>query len=199
MTTLRLPLCVTLATLATLSTFPSRGLAQQEQNQPAHARFTATAINMGSPWRTGAAVVDIDIERWSTDGERDKLMNALRERGPEKLLDELQDMPRVGYIRTPNSLGYDLHFAQRMRDGDGGERVVIATDRYISFWEAANRPRTIDYPFTVIDMRLGRNGEGQGKMSIATRITFDKAHNTIELEDFATQPVRLTSIRRTDR
>src|SRR5207249_1204532 len=96
------------------------------------------------------------------------------EQGPDKLLDALQKTPRVGYIRTPNSIGYDLHFARKTPMPDGGERVVIATDRYISFWEAANRPRTIDYPFTVIEMHINANGEGEGKMSLAARITADK-------------------------
>ena len=54
---------------------------------------------------------------------------------------------------------------------DGGRRIVLVTDRPISFWEAANQPRSIDYPFTLIELRLNRDGEGEGKMSIATKIT----------------------------
>ena len=45
-----------------------------------------------------------------------------------------------------------------MADAD----IVIATDRPIGFWEAANQPRTIDYPFTVIQMHLGSCGRRQG-------------------------------------
>src|SRR5207244_11194829 len=61
---------------------------------------------------------------------------------------------------------------------DGGERVVMTTDRYIGFWEAANRPRSIDYPFTLIELHINANGEGEGKMSLATKITADKESNT---------------------
>jgi len=74
--------------------------------------------------------------------------------------------------------------------------VVIATDRYISFWEARNRPRTIDYPFTVIDMRINREGVGEGKMSMATKITASKDKKQVELENYGTQPVLLQSIKR---
>ena len=136
------------------------------------------------------------VNRWSTDAERDRLLAVLMEKGPEKLLETLQKLPRVGYIRTPNSIGYDLHFARKTPLPDGGERVVMATDRYISFWEAANRPRSIDYPFTVIELRINTNGEGEGKMSLATKITADKESNTIVLENYATQPVLLQSVRR---
>jgi hypothetical protein len=123
-------------------------------------------------------------------------MQALVEKGPEKLLDTLQELPRVGYFRTPNSIGYDLHYAWKAPLPDGGERIVLLTDRYIGFWEAANRPRTIDYPFTLIELHINRDGEGEGKMSVATKIRFDKETNTIELEDYQTQPVLLKSVRR---
>ena len=162
----------------------------------ASERFTALAVNMGGPGAAGAGAVEIVVNRWSTDGERDRLLAVLLEKGPEKLLAALQKMPRVGYIRTPESLGYDLRFAQKLAGEDGGERIVVATDRYIGFWEAVNRPRTIDYPFTVIDLRLNRDGEGEGKLSLFTRITADKRNRTIVLEDYGTQPVLLQSVRR---
>jgi hypothetical protein len=166
------------------------------QTRGSPARFTAFAVNMGSPGRGGASTVDIVVDRWSTDADREKLMTALVEKGPEKLLDTLQDLPRVGYFRTPNSVGYDLHFARTTPLPEGGERIVLATDRYIGFWEAANRPRTIDYPFTLIEIRLNKDGEGEGKMSIATKVIYDKKDNMISLEDFQTSPVLLNNIKR---
>ena len=166
------------------------------QTKGAPERFTAFAVNMGSPGRAGAGTVEMVVNRWTSDADRDRLLNVLLEQGPDKLLETLQKMPRVGYIRTPNSIGYDLHFARKTPMPDGGERVVLATDRYISFWEAVNRPRTIDYPFTVIEMHINANGEGEGKMSLATKITVDKESKTIVLEDYGTQPVLLQSVKR---
>jgi len=159
-------------------------------------RFIATAINMGVPGRAGAGTVQIDIEKWSTDEDHDRLKNVLIEQGPEKLLETLQKMPRVGFIRTPNSIGYDLHYARRTPAAEGGERIVIATDRYIGFWEAKSRPRTIDYPFTLIEMHIGANGRGEGKLSLATKITVDKDSKEVVLENYSSQPVQLTDVRR---
>jgi hypothetical protein len=158
-------------------------------------RYIATAINMGTPGRAGAGTVEIGVERWSTDADRDRLLTVLFENGADKLLEELRKMPRVGYIRTPNSIGYDLHYAHKTPSGDG-ERVVMATDRYVGFWEATHRPRTIDYPFTLIEMHLGADGRGQGKLSIATKIIPDKASHDIVLENYASQPVQLTEVHR---
>jgi hypothetical protein len=159
-------------------------------------RFTAMAVNMSNVGRSGAGTIDIAVDRWSTDAERDRLLTVLMEKGADKLLDVLRDMRRVGYIRSPNSLGYDLHYARRTPLPDGGERVVLATDRPIGFWEAVNRPRSIDYPFTIIELHLNADGEGEGKLSIATKIAADKESKTIVLEDYANQPVLLTSVKR---
>ena len=160
-------------------------------------RYVALAVNLGgTPGPTGAGTVEITIDNWSTDAQRDQLMKILIDKGPEKLLDTLQKMPRVGSIRTPNSIGYDLHYARKNPLEDGGDQIVLATDRYIGFWEAANRPRTADYPFTLIEMRVGKDGVGEGKMSLFTKITYDKKKNQIVLEDYGSQPVLLTQVRR---
>jgi hypothetical protein len=76
---------------------------------------------------------------------------------------------------------------------DGGRSIVIATDRPIGFWEATTRPRTFDYPLTVIQMNISPDGMGSGTMSYATKII--AKDNMIELEDFATKPIMLNNIR----
>ncbi len=156
-------------------------------------RYTATAVNMN---RGGAGTLDIVVNRWSTDAERNKLVSVLLDKGENKLLDALQGMKKVGYIRTPNSIGWDLHYAHKQPLPDGGEQIVIATDRPIGFREAVNQPRSIDYPFTVIEMHVNADGEGNGTMSVATKIVADKDTRTIQLENFSTSPVMLTTVKR---
>jgi hypothetical protein len=167
-------------------------LTAYAQTMGSPARYTANAINMN---RGAAGNIEIVVDRWSTDAQRDKLMAVMKDAGPEKLLDALQDMPRMGYFRTPGQVGIDIHFARRVPQAEGGERVVLVTDRRIGFWEAANQPRSIDYPFTVIELRLNRDGEGEGKMSIATKIIADKENNIVTLENYDLQPVMLTNVK----
>lgn len=169
--------------------------AQVASNSPREA-FTAVAVNISNVGRTGATPVDIVIERWTTDAERDRMLETFRTKGPDALLDVLRDVPRVGYIRTPDSLAYDLRFAREVPEAEGGRRIVLATDRPIGFWEAAGRGRTLDYPFTLIELRLNRRGEGEGKLSIATKLTL--SGDVLVLEDYANQPVMLNNVRRVD-
>ena len=169
--------------------------AAAQSNEPG-MKFTATAVNMSGVGRTGTSQVDIVIDRWSSEAERERLTRTFLEQGPEKLLDALQDTRPVGYIRTPESLGWDLRFATRIPDEEGGARIIIVTDRRMSFREAATRPRSADYPFTLIELRVDKEGNGEGRASVATKITLNKRTNVVELEDFATQPVMLKNIRR---
>jgi hypothetical protein len=167
--------------------------AASAQTMGSPERYTANAINMNV---SASGPIEIVVDRWSSDADRDKLMTAMVKAGPEKLLDTLQDLPRMGYFRVPGELGIDIHFARKVPSPDGGERVVLVTDRRIGFWEAANRPRTIDYPFTVIELRLNGDGEGEGKMSLATKIVAETSHNIVTLENYDTQPVMLKNVRR---
>lgn len=156
--------------------------------------FSAAAMvsdNLGS----GAGRVIMRVTRWSTEAERGQLTQALMKGGNDTLLQALRKEKSVGTIRTPDSIGYDLRYAHQEPGDEGSRNVVIATDRPISFWEARNQPRTIDYPFTVIQMNIDKNGEGKGTMSYATKIT--ARGNTIELENFTTSPVMLTDIKAT--
>jgi len=186
----RVCLCMVAAVVAVVAI--ARPLNLRAQTIGEREEFTAVAI-VNNNLASGAGTVLMRVTRWSTESERSRLISTLKSKGPDKLLDELKDMKSVGTIRTPDSLGYDLRYAHQSPAPDGGRQIVIATDRPIGFWEASHQPRTIQYPFTVIQMQIGADGRGKGTLSYATKIT---AHgNTIELENFATQPVMLTDIK----
>lgn len=162
------------------------------QTQGEKEDFTAIAV-ANNNIQTGAGTVLISIERWSTNAERERLVSALLSEGPRALIDAMHDVRPVGRIRTPDSIGYDLRYAHQTPAEDGGRRIVIATDRPIGFWELTRRPRTVDYPFTVVQMQIGPDGTGTGTLSEFTKVLANK--DTIYLENFASAPVMLTEIR----
>ena len=183
---------------------PFRG-AQEVPALP--IRMTAFAVNMstvqGGPNRR-TATVDIRIKRWSTEAEREKLLSTAVEKGQNGLLRELQRMPDHGRISVPTwqgpdphnaRLGWELHYAFATKGEDGGLRIGIATDRYIGMWEAREQPRTIDYPFSLIEIRFDNSGKGVGKFAVATKIDFDKKKKQLVLENYASEPVRLNEIK----
>jgi hypothetical protein len=177
--------------LAILLSLAPQAASAQTGNTP--ARFIANAIDMN---RGAAGTVEFVVNRWSSEADHDRLMEAMFDKGPEQLLDTLQKMPRLGYIRRPGSIGWDIRFARRTPSPDGGERITLITDRRMSFREVASRPRSYDYPFTVIELSLQKNGEGEGNVTLATRITGDKHNKVMTLENFDIQPIMLTKVTR---
>ena len=181
--------------IAAASSVPATGVSAQNVKET----FTAFAINMNSGPKT--ATVDISIERWSTDAERDQLLAILTEekdvyRANQELLKALQKMPKAGYIRTPETLAWDLHYARQHPMEDGGRQIVLGTDRPIGFREARNQPRSMDYPFTIMELRLNKEDRGEGKLLVGTKLFIDKKTKNLVLENYAQQPVRLNEIRK---
>ena len=178
-----------LGAVLALSVALGAGLAAQTHGEPED--FTAFAIasdNFGS----GAGTVTISVDRWATDAQRDLLVTTLREKGPRAMMDVLRDMRTAGYIRTTDSLGHPLYFAHQTAAEDGGRSIMIVTDRPIGFWEAWENARSTEYPFMVVQMKIGSDGRGTGTLSDATKIL--SYGNIIELENYTTSPIRLTKI-----
>jgi len=155
----------------------------------------AFAVNMSGVGPASAGPLDITIERWSTDDERDRLKTVLMEKGSNGLLKELQRIrPRTGYIRTPFSTGWDIHYAREHATPDGGRRIILATERPMSFWEALNQPRSADYGFTLAEIHVGPDGKGEGKIVTPAKISWNKDRGAIEITNYGTEPVRLTKV-----
>jgi hypothetical protein len=180
--------------LLVVSTAPAPAQPTGEPKLPLD--LTSFAVNMGAPVGSpSTGRIDMRINRWSTDGERDRLLDALVEKGSEKLLRTLQEVrPPVGSIRAEGSLAWDIYFARVQPGTDGGYRLIFATDRPISFWEARNRTRSSEYEFMLCEIRMNRNGEGEGKLAVMAKVTFNQKTKTIEIENYDIEPIRLNKV-----
>jgi hypothetical protein len=202
----RLFLTRILAALVVVASSPVIG--HLDAQQPAAAR-AGTTVSKKDPLRFRAfgvnmqggisGTLDIVIERWSADGERAVLLDQVagtsaQRKDQDKLVRSLQDIePRTGYIRTSRSLGWDLKYARENIMADGTRQIVIVTDKPVSFFAAANQTRTMDYPFTLIEMRFPAGSDkGEGKLLNQTSISTKNGH--LELEIYGQEPTRLTQI-----
>lgn len=158
-------------------------------------RLTAVAVSLAGMGRSGVTPVDIVIERWSTDAEQERLRGVLIEKGSDALMDTLTGLkPRVGYIKTPTSLGWDIQFARETVLPSGGRRIVFGTDRPMSFAERASNAYTSQYDFLLGEIRIGPDGKGTGKLFPAAKVSWDRDTRSLEVENWDTQPVRLQDV-----
>ena len=144
-------------------------------------RMRSFAVNMSNNLTGANGIIQITLDQWSTEQERATLLQTVP-KGQDDLVRALQKAPVKGRINIPGWQG-----------PDGGERIVIATDRQMSFREVTNNPRTTDYPFLLIQIHL-KGDKGEGKMAPFTQIRYDKKKNVMEIENYGTEPVRLNNI-----
>jgi hypothetical protein len=162
------------------------------------------ALNMSNIATGANQMIRIHIDRWSSASQRQQLIDAFLAKKQEGLVSALEKQPEMGRFNFPGymgpdpnnvmRLGTDIRYAMNFPGEDGGRRIVIITPRVIGFREATNQPRTVDYPFTLFEMRFNSAGKGEGRMAYATQINFDKKKNTIELENYSSEPVRLNNL-----
>jgi hypothetical protein len=160
--------------------------------------FTGTTINLNPG--TGENL-KIDVFKWATNAETDALLAALKEKGDSAVGETLEKAPTAGYIWGSGSLGYSLRYANKSMLPDGGERIVVVTDRALGSWgretwKATGPAAAPGYPFTVIELRLNKQGRGEGKMSLTAKVTADADAKTITLENYAAAPVLISNVKR---
>ncbi len=161
---------------------------------PTPLRLRAFAVNMNASGPRNSGTLDIVVERWSTPAEVDRLRTVLEEK-PDNLLSAVQKIkPRAGFVRSSGSLGWDLQFARETQLPDGSHRIVLGSDRPMSFWELSQQPRSADYQFMLVEIHLDKDGKGQGTLAPAAMVNWDNDTKTLEVENYSNQPVRLTQV-----
>lgn len=155
-------------------------------------RYLATAAAL--PGIAGETLT-IDLLRWSTDAERDKLMATLKDKGDKDLGAALAAAPSLGYIwRSGSGFGTFVRYATRFKAADG-EHVVLVTDADLSAWVAKpGAPPAAAKPYAVIELSLAAAAP-TGKTSLAGKVIADADAKSIRLEDFKTAPAALKGVK----
>jgi hypothetical protein len=185
-----------------LTTAPAAG--QSKPSASDKVTINGVALNMSNTATGANTIIRITIDRWSNPSQRQHLIQTFLEKKQDGLVRELEKQPELGRFNFPGylgpdpnnvmRLGTDIRYAMSFPGEDGGRRIVVITPRVIGTREAIDQPRSRDYPFTLFEMRFAASGEGEGKMAYATQILFDTKKNSIELENYASEPVRLKNL-----
>jgi hypothetical protein len=106
----------------------------------------------------------------------------------------------LGYLWTSDVAGYSIKYAWHTPLPDGSERIVVASDRrlgaYTNAWKTAPQAPETDYPFTLIELRVGSNGSLEGKTSLVGKIAVDNDAKTVALENYNAAPVVMQNVKR---
>src|SRR5688500_14067156 len=184
-------LAIGLVIMATALAAPAAG---QEEPRKVAEGFSAILSNISNVGAAGLAPVTIRITRWTPDDENERLLNMLRQDGQDAILRVLLDVKPVGSIATPTSLRYDFFYAREMPADGPGRRIMLISDRPMRIAERMGGSPGRDYPFTVIELRLDNQGNGEG--TLAQMVQLRLVGNFLGIENLANSPMKLNQVKK---
>jgi hypothetical protein len=115
---------------------------------------TIDAQAMGTSTQMGRNVgIKVIINRYSTQEDRQVLVDAFKKGQSQGLVKALQDMKPVGRIAITGTLGYDLAYIAVI-PSPTGRKIRFATNRQIRFAEAYNNGPSMAYDLTAGEFNI---------------------------------------------
>lgn len=164
------------------------------QSRPIPDTFIGTTANM-VPAGVG---LKIDVLEWSGQAARAAVAAALE---AENVADALKELPSAGYVWIDDSpVGYPLKYAYRTTDDAGRERVTFVTTPVLGAygldaWTPAGASAAQAYDYSVIELRIGKDSDGVGTLSLAAEVSADGDAQIVSLDWDGSGPLIIDAAR----
>jgi hypothetical protein len=149
------------------------GPAISADDRPAE---TIDAQAMGTSTQLGKNVgIKVIINRFSTQEERQVLVDAFKKGQHQGLVKALQDMKPVGRIAITGTLGYDLSYIALI-PSPTGRKIRFAANRWIRFGEAYHNTQSQAFDLTAgeFDLNDADNKKSTGVLYPAAQLIINK-------------------------
>jgi hypothetical protein len=161
--------CLLVLGLLTAGSIP--GLSQDNQK-----RETIQAVAMGTSTQLGQRInVKLIINEYSTEEDRQILIDAFEKGKNQGLVNALEKMRAVGRIAIEGTLGYDLSYVRSIQTPTG-RKIRFITNRLLRFGETYYSTRTADYNLTggEIDLNDQDKSKSTGVLYPLAKLRLDK-------------------------
>ena|ERR1700733_3593761 len=177
-----------------LAALTVRNQVQAQEEKHVHDIYQAQAT--GTETQLGKVVdVNVDIDGYSSDADRQTLIDAFQKGGSKGLSSALARMGPKGRLAVTGTLGYDITYARRISTPDG-YRIRALTNRPLSFRELRNDDRSVDYNLSFVELNMNdQPDKSTGILLPAVQFKVDDKTKEIVAEDYR-NPWKLQNIRR---
>jgi hypothetical protein len=190
------PLAVSIVFFVMLAVVPD-SMAQSKGQET----YTGTVVSFpsGRQTRTRTGTFTLRINGQTSPEQTKRYLEILQEKGQDELLDEIDDQ-ELGRFSVGANVGVPINFVHETVT-DGQRRIFVVFKRWMQFAELRGGYRSVDYPFSVIELFIDeRTGKGEGTYIAAAQIRWKQGKNNsqpyVEIENFATYPARLMGVTR---
>jgi hypothetical protein len=158
--------------------------------------FRAQAKAASDAGLAGAAYVDIHINKYSPDAERDAMLATLKSGGYPALLEAIKKAPAIGTVKVGTET-FVVRWARQQRSGENRRTISVVTDKPMLFVGGGqvNAKAREGYDIAVVQFDMDDAGVGSGTMAAAAKIK-PGGPNGFQIDDYADQPIKLVSISR---
>ena len=166
--------------------------AQKEQfglpSQYAATAFGQAGSAAGKSFGLTVFVTDI-----TSDDQTQQLATILMQKGQDGLIKAFGDIKDLGRVSPTGSVGTGVRFVRIRPTANGGQHIVMVTDRPISFPELYNSTRSTEYKFGIVTIDVDKDGKGTGKFAPLCKVKFNK-NKQLEIENYGQKPFRLANV-----
>jgi hypothetical protein len=188
-----------LVTVALFVCMALTGGAAQAGEQPAQpnvpSQYAATAFGQSGSISGKSFGLTVYVQELTSDGDIQELASTLKHKGPDGLVSAMEDIKDKGRVAPTGSVGTGMRVVRIRPTKDGGQHIVLATNRPISFPELYNGTRSRDYKFGIVVLDVDKDGKGTGSFAPLCKIKFNKK-DELEIEHYGQKPFRLANVYR---
>jgi hypothetical protein len=163
--------------------------------QPGPEVFRGTIVNQsgeGTRYWLGDWF-DLQIDQYNSDEDAMALAVALRDEGQKAVLDKLWTMKQVGMLKVGGRGDAFPIFLARSKTSPAGRVIRCFTTRRIAPSDLNFGPRSMEYPFGIIEIILPVEGAGTGQIVGMVQLGFS-ADTTIAVKAYGLVPMRLMNV-----
>ena len=151
------------------------------------------------------SMIEIRVREWTTDEEREQVLSEIKEASAQSTRNRNRAVARalrgastVGSMNFQAQTSWPIRYSRMYQGTDGTVRIVLATDRPVSFTEALNQGSAVgDFDVTIVELTLDAEGNGEGVLSLGTEVRWNDKDEKLEVTNFSSQPIKLGNVRRT--
>ena len=154
-------------------------------------RFEATAMDLDS---ARATIIDIGVFEWSTEEDRQALIEAFNEGGNDAVYKHLSKQPEMAYLRAPNTMGYQLRYAFQY-EADGKRHIIFSADRPLAGFEVMRNTDSSKDNVSLVTLELDpATGKGTGAMIFGAKFEHNKKTGQLQIETISMNPTKFTKV-----
>lgn len=140
--------------------------------------------------------LQLHIDGFTDDDTIARLAGVSREEGRNAVAHAVAGLPTTGWLQVGSSLRFDVKVVRSaFVEGEWVVRLLTATPLQIAPGQRVHARR--QYPFGLVELRLGADATGPGDLVAATDATF-AADGAMELDPYPEPAFRILGLRRSD-